>query len=137
MNRFASPFLKLSFEGPDVPSEETLYALFRPYGPIYNIAPYPPAPVPAPPGVPRSTVVSYRTLHSATVARNVAHGIQPSQSTRIRAAYEQPIHAHAIRSWIAGHPKIVLPLVVFLLGSLTYAVRRPGGRPSFSRTDTR
>jgi hypothetical protein len=30
--------------------------------------------------------------------------------TRLRIFYEAPLQAHAIRNWIAGHPRIVLPI---------------------------
>ena len=43
--------------------------------------------------------------------------------TRIRATYQQPIQAHAIRDYISSHPRIFLPIFIFLLGSLTYTVR--------------
>ena len=47
MRRFASPILRVAFDGPDVP-EEVLYALLRPYGRILDIA----LPAPAPVGPP-------------------------------------------------------------------------------------
>jgi hypothetical protein len=121
MHRFASPLLKLSFDGPDIPSEESLHSLFRTFGHIYDIAPYPPGPVPTPPGVVRSTTITFRRIQHATVARNVMHGLM-SERTRIKAAYEQPIQVHAVRNWISSHPRIVLPVIVFLLGTLTYTV---------------
>jgi hypothetical protein len=31
--------------------------------------------------------------------------------------------AHVIRNWMRDHPRTVLPIVVFLLGTLTYTVR--------------
>lgn len=46
-----------------------------------------------------------------------------AMTTKLKTGYGQMIQAHVFRDWIAGHPKIVLPIVVFLLGSLTYAVR--------------
>jgi hypothetical protein len=30
--------------------------------------------------------------------------------TRLRIFYEAPLQAHAIRNWVAGHPRIVLPI---------------------------
>ena len=44
-------------------------------------------------------------------------------ATKLKTGYARPFQAHVFRNWIAGHPKIVLPIVVFLLGSVTYAVR--------------
>jgi len=53
-------------------------------------------------------------------------------TTKLKTGYTQMIQAHMFRDWIAGHPKIVLPIVVFLLGSVTYAVRT---RISSSRSE--
>jgi hypothetical protein len=44
-------------------------------------------------------------------------------TTKLKTGYAQLIRAHVVRDWITGHPKIVLPIAVFLLGSLTYAVK--------------
>ncbi|TFK42802.1 RNA12 protein-domain-containing protein [Crucibulum laeve] len=131
MNRFASPILQIAFEGPDV-HEQLLYQLCRPYGRISDLTL--PAPVPA--GTLRSSIVTFRHLHAATIARNVIHGVNfpanPSTAdtksvtrTRLRASYQKPIQAHAIRDWMSSHPKIMLPLIVFLLGTLTYTIFDP------------
>jgi hypothetical protein len=37
-------------------------------------------------------------------------------------AYEQPIKPHFFRDWARDHPKTVLPIIVFFLGTLTYTV---------------
>ncbi|KDR81387.1 hypothetical protein GALMADRAFT_58608 [Galerina marginata CBS 339.88] len=127
MNRFASPILKIAFDGPDI-LEQSLYELCRPYGRIGDIIP--PAPVPA--GTLRSSNIFFQRLHSATAARNVIHGLEvPSGSTsaptktRIRTQYETPIQAHVVRNWVSSHPKIVLPIVIFLVGTLTYTIFDP------------
>lgn len=81
-------------------------------------------------GIPRSTSVIFQQTHSATIVRNVIHGLEfPLESsstpakTRLRTQYQQPLQAHAIRNWMSSHPKIMLPIIVFLLGTLTYTVR--------------
>ena len=141
MDRFASQILKITFEGPDVP-EQLLYELCRvcfvlslsascliskqPYGRIINIT----MPSTVPTGTPRSATITYQRISSTTIARNVIHGFDfspPSSSTspvktRLRVGYQQAIHPHAIRDWMSGHPRIMLPLLVFLLGSITYTV---------------
>lgn len=79
-----------------------------------------------PPGTPRFAHVSFRSMRSATIARNVMHNYSftaDGTATKLKTGYAQIIQAHVVRSWIANHPKIVLPIVVFLLGSLTYAVK--------------
>ncbi|KAI0085448.1 exonuclease [Irpex rosettiformis] len=125
MNHYASPLLKISFDGPDL-RDETLYNLLRPYGRIVTITP--PSPVPA--GTLRSAVVNFRSIQSATIARNTLHGLAiPADSgsgiTRIRTFYQQPIQAHAVRDYVSSHPKIFLPVFIFLLGTLTYTVFDP------------
>ncbi|KAF5386931.1 hypothetical protein D9615_001714 [Tricholomella constricta] len=132
MNRYASPIVKVAFEGPDV-HEQSLYQLFRPYGRIQDVT----QPVPVPGGTLRSSMIIFYRLHSATIARNVIHGLNVSPSvgggphsdnastTRLRTAYQRPVQAHAIRDWMSSHPKIFLPLLVFFLGTLTYTVFDP------------
>ncbi|KAG5645040.1 hypothetical protein DXG03_007219 [Asterophora parasitica] len=89
MNRYASPNVKVVFEGPDV-HEQSLYQLFRvclhvvrvdieltnPYGRIQDVAP----PVPIPGGNLRASTIAFYRLHSATIARNVVHGLNVSPS---------------------------------------------------------
>ncbi|KAF9475682.1 hypothetical protein BDN70DRAFT_883451 [Pholiota conissans] len=127
MNRFASPILKVAFDGPDI-QEQSLYELCRPFGRIRDLIP--PTPVPA--GSLRSSTITFERVHAATIARNVIHGLQfPSSSdlaaskTRLRAKYEEPLQAHVFRDWMSSHPKIMLPIVVFLLGTLTYTIFDP------------
>lgn len=79
-----------------------------------------------PPGTPRFAHVSFRSLRSATIARNVMHNYSFTMNgttTTLKTGYAQIIQAHVVRNWIANHPRIVLPIAVFLLGSLTYAVK--------------
>lgn len=56
------------------------------------------------------------------MARNVVHGLYIDK-TRLRTSFVPPVQGHIIRGWIAKHPRIVIPIVVFLLGTLTYTVR--------------
>ncbi|KAF8431788.1 RNA12 protein-domain-containing protein [Boletus edulis BED1] len=123
MSRYPSPLLKVAFEGPDV-QEEALYELFRPYGRISDLTP----PKPAPAGTLRSADVSFVRVRSAVIARNAMHGYRfpnNNQPTRFQILYERPIRVHAIRNWLTTHPKIVLPILFFLLGTLTYTIFDP------------
>ena len=126
MNRYASSLVRVSFEGPDI-TERALYNLFRPYGRIKDIIT--PSPVPA--GTLRSATINFSHVRSAVIARNVLYGasnVSPSSEadkknfTLLRTNYQKPIQAHAVRDWMSSHPKIMLPILVFLLGSLTYTV---------------
>ncbi|EIW85363.1 hypothetical protein CONPUDRAFT_135128 [Coniophora puteana RWD-64-598 SS2] len=123
MNRFPSNVLKVDFEGPDV-QQEDLYDIFRPYGRITDIVP--PTPVPA--GAFRSASITFRRVRSAVAARNVMHGHQYSDGksmTRLHTLYIPPLHAHAVRDWLTSHPRIVLPVILFFLGTLTYTIFDP------------
>ncbi|TDL27233.1 hypothetical protein BD410DRAFT_740017 [Rickenella mellea] len=125
LNRFASPIMKVSFDGPDI-REEKLYDLLRPYGRIADLN----GPNPAPTGVLRSAMVNFRNVRSATIAHNTLHGLSlPSSSsgppTKLYTMYERPIKAHAVRDWMAAHPRIVFPIIFFLLGTLTYTIFDP------------
>lgn len=134
--------MKISFEGPDV-HEETLYEIlrvssslyidavpfltrlpFQPYGRIIDLS----APTPVPAGMLRSTSVTFRHIRSAAAARNTVHGLVVRSSfsgtvTRLQTSYQLPMQAHLIRDYIANHPRIFLPILIFLLGTLTYTVR--------------
>ncbi|KAH9952207.1 RNA12 protein-domain-containing protein [Amylocystis lapponica] len=126
MRRFASPILKVAFEGPDV-HEESLYELLRPFGRIEDIT----HPTPVPAGVLRSSFVTYQRLRSAAIAHNAVHGVSVSPSpsattlTVLRTSYQVPIQAHAVRDYVTNHPRIFLPVLFFLVGTLTYTIFDP------------
>ncbi|KAJ6606606.1 RNA12 protein-domain-containing protein [Mycena vulgaris] len=125
MWRFPSSILNIAFDGPDI-REERLYNLLRPYGEIQDITE--PAPVPA--GSLRFATVTFRHLRAATIARNAIHGLEVSpvgaaSPTRLHITYTFPLNAHKVRDWMANHPKIVLPIAIFLLGTLTYTIFDP------------
>ncbi|WWC89726.1 uncharacterized protein L201_004651 [Kwoniella dendrophila CBS 6074] len=139
MNRFPTGRLRVEFDGPDV-SQEMLYTLFRPYGRIADIQP--PSPVPA--GSLRFANVTYSRLSPAAIAINCLHGFStptntadftlknagsntttPIPKSRLRIFYENPLKAHVIRSWISAHPRIALPVIAFLIGTLSYTFFDP------------
>ncbi|KAG7452882.1 exonuclease [Guyanagaster necrorhizus] len=123
MYHFASPIVKVAFEGPDI-HQESLYKLLRPYGRIKGMT----DPIPVPAGSVRFSTVSFQKIRSAAIARNVIHGFEMSSGntvTRLSTKYDYPIRVHAVRDWLSSHPRIVLPIVVFLLGTLTYTIFDP------------
>ncbi|KIY43695.1 hypothetical protein FISHEDRAFT_52862 [Fistulina hepatica ATCC 64428] len=123
LRRFASPLVRISFEGPDV-NEETLYNLLRPYGPIEDIE----APRPGTPGTPRYSLVEFYRARSATIARHTLHNLEvqgPGGSTRVRLSFQPRLQEHVIHDWLSSHPRIVIPVLVLLLGTLTYVVFDP------------
>lgn len=91
--------------------------MFQPYGRINDIS----APVSISPGTLRFITLTFARPRSAAIARNVMHGLVVDETT-IRLNYQKPVRVHAVRDWFSSHPKITLPLLVFLLGSLTYTV---------------
>ncbi|KAG8733505.1 mitochondrial escape protein 2 [Ceratobasidium sp. 423] len=141
MDRFASAIIKTEFDGPDV-HLESLYDVLRPYGRITKLD----APTPAPAGTLRSATVTYDRARSAVLARNCLHGVNlttdgdvigrsgpgialsvapGTKLTRLSMLYEQPLKENAIRNWLASHPRIVLPVLAFLIGAITYTVFDP------------
>ncbi|ORX33380.1 RNA12 protein-domain-containing protein [Kockovaella imperatae] len=139
MHRFPSPHLRVEFEGPDV-SQEMLYVLFRPYGRLKDIVP----PSPAAAGSLRAATVTFGHLSPSTTAINCLHGYSTPTNTadfiaritgdtapgsialsRLRIYYESQRKAHAIRDFLNSHPRIVLPALAFLIGTLSYTLFDP------------
>src|SRR6266404_63326 len=80
----------------------------------------------------RGSTITFSDVRSSIIARNVAHGLCVGQ-TRIRTSFVPPVQAHVVRDWIAKHPRIVIPVIVFFLGTLTYTVR---GIPFFNNLNS-
>ncbi|VDC07176.1 unnamed protein product [Peniophora sp. CBMAI 1063] len=119
MNRFPTQILRVAFDGPDL-SEESLYASFRPFGRIRDLSP--PSAVPNTPY--RASRITFKTFRSSIIARNVLYG-NTVDGTRLRAFYEPPVNAHALRDWITNHPRLSIPVLLFLFGTITLAVFDP------------
>ncbi|KAI0030739.1 RNA12 protein-domain-containing protein, partial [Vararia minispora EC-137] len=119
LNRFPYPILHVVFDGPDL-SEEAIYDAFRPFGRIRDITP--PGPIPNTPY--RGVIMSYKKFTSAIAARNVNHGLLIN-STRIRTSYAVPVNAHVIRDWITNHPRLSIPMLIFIFGTITYTIFDP------------
>ena len=93
----------------------------QPFGRILELS----QPTSGPPGTPRFANVYFRSMRSATVARNVMHNYPftvNGSTTKLKTGYAQMMQPHVYRDWIVNHPKIMLPILIFLLGSVTYAV---------------
>ncbi|KAG8833407.1 mitochondrial escape protein 2 [Serendipita sp. 399] len=122
MRRYASNNMKVFFEGPDI-YQETLYDIMRHYGQISNIS----NPVPVPAGNLRFSTIKFANSRAATRAHNCIHGFTlvdqpaiPGQSTevkptRLATVYERKLKGQAVWDWITGHPRISVPVLVFLL----------------------
>ncbi|CAG7854068.1 Mitochondrial escape protein 2 Flags: Precursor [Serendipita indica DSM 11827] len=132
MRRYASNDMKVYFEGPDI-YQETLYDILRHYGQVSNIS----NPVPVPAGNLRYSTIQFSTLRAATRAHNCVHGFtlvdEPAipglkgdnKPTRLATVYERKVKTQAIWDWLTSHPRIVVPVMVFLLGSLSYLIFDP------------
>jgi hypothetical protein len=125
MNRFPNSTLIVSFEGPDLPQED-LWTLFRRFGKIHNIYP----PLASSKDLPRSANIQYTSLRSAAAARNCLHAYTVSNPTTglpttLRILYAERQHPHLIKEWITSHPRIMLPVIVALLGVVSWAVFDP------------
>lgn len=139
LNRFPSSRLRIEFDGPDV-SQEMMYRLFRPYGRLTEIAP----PTPVASGALRYAILSFSRMSTAISANNCMHGFESPVKTadydlqespeakhhdiplsRLRIYYERPLKAHVIRSWISDHPRLALPVIAFLLATLSYTFFDP------------
>ncbi|GAA5828532.1 hypothetical protein JCM11251_000838 [Rhodosporidiobolus azoricus] len=119
MNRFPSREILVQYEGPDIPQEE-LYEIFRPYGKIHDIIP----------GA-KSARIMFSSTRSATSARNCLHAAKVSASsagdatTILRILYAERHHTNYVKDWITSHPRITIPALVALLGTISYAIFDP------------
>ncbi|GAA5890442.1 hypothetical protein JCM6882_002922 [Rhodosporidiobolus microsporus] len=121
MNRFPSREIQVQFEGPDLPQEE-LYEVFRPYGKIHDIVPGS-----------KSARIIFSSTRSATSARNCLHAAKVSPSsagengptTILRILYAERHHSNYVKDWITSHPRITIPALVALIGTVSYAVFDP------------
>lgn len=134
LRRFPSSRIKVEF-APTTPggqaaelSQETLYSLFRRYGMLADVSSQPSDSK----ILPRFAYLDFARPRNAVMARNCMHGFRVAEEagggaggTLLRLSYEQKIKAHMIRDWLMSHPRIVIPLVAALLGTLAVAVFDP------------
>jgi len=128
-SRFPNRTLRIEFDGPELGQEET-YALFRPYGKIYNIVPQPAADK----STPRFVTVIFTNARSASAARNALHaavvptnhpGGAPSPPTALRILYAEPENHQYVKDFVTGHPRISIPALIALLGVVSALVLDP------------
>lgn len=114
-----------AYAQPPLPRWLSSLIRLQPYGRIQDLSQ--PTPPPVAGGL-RFSTVTFSRMRSAAIARNSVHGlaVQPPSSsakTILRTTYQAPVQAHAVRDYIGSHPRIFLPVLFFLLGTLTYTVR--------------
>lgn len=113
--RFPSRMLSITFVEGGAPTEQQLWELLRPYGRLSKME------INAKDN--KATVVFHR-IRSATSARNCLYGASLG-SRKLVIDYVPPLHAHKLWDWLTNHPRIVLPVLAFFLGTITYAVFDP------------
>ncbi|KAI3327579.1 RNA12 protein-domain-containing protein [Xylariaceae sp. AK1471] len=109
-------------------SQETLYSMFRRYGPISEITSQPwDSKV-----LPKFAYVDFASVRDAIMARNCLHGfVVPEElgggklGTKFRISYERRTKPHRIWDWITNHPRIVIPVIVALLTGFTVVIFDP------------
>jgi hypothetical protein len=134
LSRFPSSRIKVEFV-PTTPggqvaelSQEQLYSLFRRYGKLAELTSQPSDSK----ILPKYAYLDFARLRNAVMARNCMHGFKVLEEagggvggTQLRLSYEQKIKVHMIKDWIVNHPRIIIPLVAALLGTLAVAVFDP------------
>jgi hypothetical protein len=132
--RFPSSKLKVEFV-PTTPggqaaelSQEAIYGLFRRYGKIAEITTQPSDSK----VLPRFVHLEFFRLRNAIMAKNCVHGFKVleeagggSGGTALRLSYEQKIKAHIAREWLLSHPRIVIPIVAALVGTVAVVIFDP------------
>ena len=121
--RNPSSRLKLAFPG-EMPSTESLYALFRPYGVITDIVVQPPVK-----DVPRLVHVQFQRIRAATSAKNCVHGLvlegDRGGKAKLDIQYEPTLGANAVWEGITSHPRISLPILLAIATLLSYLIFDP------------
>ncbi|KAJ3032906.1 mitochondrial escape protein 2, partial [Rhizophlyctis rosea] len=119
ISRIPSRILKVDFDGPDVPLE-TLYQEFRVYGRIADIT----LPPPGSKDLPRSALIEFVHVRSATSARNCLYG-KRVEGTKLTIGYQKQPAKWPVWQWMTSHPRIMIPIVLALLAGVTYIIFDP------------
>jgi hypothetical protein len=113
--RFPSRVLNIAFIEGGVPTEQELWEILRPYGRLVKMEINTKE---------NKASVTFNRTRSATSARNCLYGATVGKR-KLVIDYVAPLHAHKIYDWLSNHPRIVLPILAFFLGTITYAVFDP------------
>ncbi|KDN40247.1 hypothetical protein K437DRAFT_258710 [Tilletiaria anomala UBC 951] len=113
LNRFPASRIKVQLQGGDI-SEERIWEILRPYGRISNIE-----------KKPNEATVTFSRIRGATSARNCAHGMTLPDGPTLVINYERILRSKMMWDWFSNHPRIVFPVILTLLGTITYVVFDP------------
>ncbi|CDK25635.1 unnamed protein product [Kuraishia capsulata CBS 1993] len=119
LRRFATSKIKVSFNGPQL-TQENMYLLFRRYGIIEDIQP----PAPDSKEVPLSAYVTFRQTRSAITARHCVTGLTVDGTT-IHIQYEPRKERASLSSYISGHPRIAIPVIIGILATVAVLIFDP------------
>ncbi|CBQ68428.1 related to PRP12-involved in early maturation of pre-rRNA [Sporisorium reilianum SRZ2] len=114
MNIFPATRIFVKLEGGDA-SEEQLWQTLRPYGRIVSIVKEKPS----------EALVTFSRIRGATSARNCAHGLELPNGARFVITFRSKLRSKQAWDWISNHPRLVFPLVAFLIGGISYVVFDP------------
>lgn len=109
-------------------SQEQLYAFFRPYGKLADIA----TQSSDSKILPRYAYLDFARKNRAIMAKNCLHGYTVSDAqgggkkgTVLRLTYEKYQRAGWVKDWLFSHPRIVIPLIAALIAGISIAVFDP------------
>ncbi|TIA97672.1 hypothetical protein E3P77_02952 [Wallemia ichthyophaga] len=113
MDRYPSAQLRVDYNGPQI-SQEELYNIFRRYGRIMEIE-----------SSSGGFDLTYQSTSASTAARSCVHGFVTDSGTKLKLTYQPRVSKHFYKDWIMSHPRIVVPLLVFLIGAVSYVIFDP------------
>lgn len=115
LDRYPAHGIKINLSGGGDVSEEALWSVLRPYGRLVSID-----------KKPNEAYVLFSRMRSATSARNCAHGLQlPNGGPTLIINYQGTQRVKRAFDWMSSHPRIMFPILAFLLGGFTYAIFDP------------
>ena len=128
-SRLKVEFLPTSPEAtPAELTQETLYTLFRRYGPILEMV----SQTSDSKVAPRFAYIDFSRMRFATMAKNCMHGFilveeqgGGKTGTLLRIGYEPRMRTRWIRDWLTSHPRIVIPILAALIAAISVSIFDP------------
>lgn len=134
LHRVPSARLKVEFvpcspgQSAEELSQEDLYSLFRRYGKLADIQPQPTDSK----ELPKYAILQFSKVRHAIMAKNCMHGfVLPASEgggdtgTKLKLVYMRARKPHWILDWLSSHPRVTLPLILALFGTVTVAIFDP------------
>lgn len=118
LGRYPSKSLKIKFQGGEVLSQESLYAMFRRYGKIADIQ------LPKPGDAEQTAMITFWYLRSAISARHCLTGVEVG-GTVLHIHYKRRVSENAIIVFVRDHSRIAIPLILGLVAAVAVLVFDP------------